>query len=143
MNRLLLEHLPLSVLVGVLGWLAGGGVLSVPFALVMGWCIDADHLFDFGYYCLRHQKSPDWSFIRSGQYFVLNGKCFIPLHSWELTLCLIVGLGLLTQNWILAFTTGVAHMVHLLQDMRSNHMRIVAYSVIFRALHRFQRPDFW
>jgi len=53
MKRLLVEHLPLSVLIGIIGWLAGGSWLCVPFALAVGWCIDADHLFDFAYYWLR------------------------------------------------------------------------------------------
>ena len=50
MNRLLLEHLPLSVLIGILGWLAGGSWLCVRLALAVGWCIDTDHLIDFAYY---------------------------------------------------------------------------------------------
>lgn len=142
MKRLLVEHLPLSVLIGSLGWMTGGGALSVPFALAAGWCIDADHLFDFGYYWLRHRNDPDWSLIRSGGYFDINGKIFVPLHSWELTLVLVVGLGIFTQNWILAFTTGAAHMAHLIQDMRTYHVRILGYSLISRAFHAFEQRNF-
>ena len=98
MKRLILEHLPISVLIGILGWLAGGGWLCVPFALAVGWCIDADHLYDFGFYWLRHRKNPDWSLIVSGGYFSINAKIFVPLHSWELTLILVTGLGFFTQN---------------------------------------------
>ena len=128
-------------MIGILGWLAGGGALCVPFALAMGWCIDADHLFDFGYYWLRHQKNPDWSLIWCAGYFTINGKVFVPLHSWELTLVLVVGLGFFTQNWILAFTTGAAHMAHLIQDLLSyRNKRIVEFSLIGRALHRFSIP---
>ena len=127
MKRLLVEHLPLSVLIGIIGWLAGGSWLCVPFALAVGWCIDADHLFDFAYYWLRHRKNLDWSFILSGGYFDINGKIFVPLHSWELTFVLVVVLGILTQNWILAVTTGAAHMAHLIQDMRAYHVRILGF----------------
>ena len=142
MNRLLLEHLPLSVLIGILGWLAGGSWLCVPLALTVEWCINADHLFDFAYYWLRHRKNPDWSFIRSGGYFYINGKIFVPLHSCELTFFLVMGLGFFTQNWILAFTTGVVHTTHLLQDMRAYQVRFLGSSLIFRALRAFEKRGF-
>ena len=90
------------------------------------------HLFDFAYYWLRHQKNPDWSFIRSGGYFHINGKIFVPLHSWELTFFLVMGLGFFTQNWILALTTGVAHSIHFLQDIRAYKVRLLGYSFIYR-----------
>jgi hypothetical protein len=95
MHRLLFEHLPISVLTGLLGWSAGGSWLCVPLALTVGWCIDVDHFFDFSYYWLRCKKNPDWSFIRSGGYFYINGKIFVPLHSWVLTFILLMGLGFL------------------------------------------------
>ena len=142
MKRLLVEHLPLSVLIGIIGWLAGGSWLCVPFALAVGWCIDADHLFDFAYYWLRHRKNPDRSFILSGGYFDINGKIFVPLHSWELTLILVMGLGFFTQNWILAFTTGAAHTTHLLQDMRAYKVRVLGYSLISRAFRSFEQRGF-
>ena len=142
MKRLLVEHLPLSVLIGILGWLAGGSWLCVPFALAVGGCIDADHLFDFAYYWLRHRKNPDWTFILSGGYFDINGKIFVPLHSWELTLILVMGLVFFTQNWILAFTTGVAHTTHLLQDMRAYKVRVLGYSLISRAFRSFEQRGF-
>jgi len=142
MQRLLVEHLPISVLIGNLGWLAGGSWLCVPFALAVGWCIDADHLYDFGYYWLRHRKNPDWSLILSGGYFSINAKIFVPLHSWELSLILVIVFGFFTQNWILAVTTGVAHMAHLIQDMRAYHVRILGYSFISRAFHTFEQRGF-
>ena len=98
LKRLLVEHLPISVLIGILGWLSGGGWQCVPFALAVGWCIDADHLFDFAYFWLRNRKNPDWYFILYGGYYDLNGKIFVPLHSWELTFVLVVVLGILTQK---------------------------------------------
>ena len=142
MRRLLLEHLPISLLIGILGWLSGGGWLCIPFALVVGWCIDVDHLYDFGYYWFRHKKNPDWSMIRSGEYFSVNAKIFVPLHSWELSLILITGLGYFSQNWILAFTTALAHMAHLIQDMHTYKVRLLGYSFISRALHAFEQRGF-
>ena len=142
MQRLLVEHLPISVLIGNLGWLAGGSWLCVPFALAVGWCIDADHLYDFGYYWLQHRKNPDWSMIRSGEYFSINAKIFVPLHSWELTLILVTSLGFFAQNWILAFTTGLAHMAHLIQDLYTYHVRVLGYSFISRAIHAFEQRGF-
>jgi len=83
---------------------------------------------------LRHRKNPDWPFILSGGYFDINGKIFVPLHSWELTLILVMGLGFFTQNWILAFTTGVAHTTY--------QVRFLGYSLIFRALRAFEKRGF-
>ena len=142
MKRLLIEHMPISLLIGILGWFSGGGWVCVPFALAAGWCIDADHLYDFGYYWFRHKKNPDWSMLRSGEYFSVNAKIFVPLHSWELTLILITCLGFLMQNWILAITTAVAHMAHLIQDMRTYNVRFLGYSFISRSLHAFEQKSF-
>ena len=142
MKRLLLEHLPISLFFGISGWLSGGDWLCVPFALAAGWCIDADHLYDFGYYWYLHKKNTDFSIIASGEYFNINGKIFVPLHSWELTLILVIGLGFFSQNWILAVTTGGAHMAHLIQDMRAYNVRLLGYSFISRAFHAFEQQRF-
>ena len=142
MKRLLVEHLPFSLLIGIIGWLAGGGWHCVPFALAAGWCIDADHLYDFGYYWFRHKKNPDWSMIRSGEYFSINAKIFVPLHSWELSLILLTCLVFFTQNWLLAITTTVAHIAHLIQDMRAYNVRLFGYSFISRAIHEFEKRGF-
>ena len=142
MKRLLVEHLPISLLIGVLGWFSGGGWVCVPFALAVGWCIDVDHLYDFGYYWFHNKKNLDWSMILSGEYFSLNAKIFVPFHSWELTLILVTGLGFLTQNWILAITTAVAHMAHLIQDMHAYNVRLLGYSFISRASQKFEQQGF-
>ena len=142
MNRLLFEHLPLSLLIGCLGWLSGGNWLCLPFALAVGWCIDVDHLFDFFHYLLQNQGKADWSLIRSGGYFSINRKIFVPLHSWELTFFLVIGIGFFMQNWILALTTGAAHTVHLLQDMRAYKVRVLGYSLISRASCSFEQRGF-
>ena len=142
MKRLFIEHLPISLMIGVLGWLSGGGLLSIPFALAVGWCIDVDHLYDFGYYWFRNKNNTDWSIILSGEYFSINAKIFVPLHSWELSLILVTGLGFLSQNWILAVTTAVAHMAHLIQDMHAYNVRLLGYSFISRAFQKFEQRGF-
>ena len=142
MRRLLLEHLPISLLIGILGWLFGGSWICIPFALGVGWCIDVDHLYDFVYCWLRHKKNLDLSMILSGEYFSLNAKIFVPLHSWELSIILLTGLGFFLQNWILAITTAVAHMAHLIQDMRAYNVRVLGYSFISRAFQKFEQREF-
>ena len=88
----------------------------------------------------------NWNFrlaiIRSGKDFSINAKIFVPLHSWELTLILIIGLDFLTQNWILGLTTGVSHMTHLIQDMRTYNVRFLGYSFISRSLNEFDQQSF-
>ena len=142
MKHLLVEHLPISLLIGILGWWSGGGWECVPFALAFGWCIDVDHLYDFGYYWFRNKKNLDLSMILSGEYFSKNAKIFVPLHSWELTLILITCLGFLMQNWILAITTAVAHIAHLIQDMHTYKVRLLGYSFISRAFQKFEQRGF-
>ena len=66
----------------------------------------------------------------------------MPLHSWELTFIIALGLGYFTQNWILALTTGAAHTAHLLQDMRAYKVRVLGYSLISRASSAFEQRDF-
>jgi hypothetical protein len=51
-------------------------------------------------------------------------------------------LGFFTQNWILAFTTGVARTTHLLQYMRAYQVQFLGYSLIFRALRAFEKRGF-
>jgi len=46
------------------------------------------------------------------------------------------------QNWILALTTGAAHTVHLLQDMRAYKVRVLGYSLISRASRSFEQRGF-
>ncbi len=137
LGRLIFEHFPLSIVIGLLAWILGGGSLSIPFALAMGWCIDIDHLVDFFFYRLRYKGKTNWGLITNGGYFLINGHCIVLLHSWELTLLLIMTIGLFSQNWILAFGTGIAHAAHLFQDMRTNHVRLIGYSLIMRAVRRF------
>ena len=114
----------------------------LPFALAAGCCINADHLYYFSYYWLGNRKNTDLSMIRSGEYFRKNSKIFVPLHSWELTLIMVIVLGFLTQNWILSVTTVIAHMAHLIQDMRAYHVRILGYSFISRAFNSFEQRGF-
>ena len=66
----------------------------------------------------------------------------MPLHSWELTFIIVLGLGIFTQNWILALTTGTAHNAHLLQDLRAYIVRVLGYSLIPRAFRSFEQRGF-
>ena len=116
--------------------------MCLPLALAVGWCIDVDHLFDFFYYLKQHRGKLDWSLIRSGRYFRINEKIFVPLHSWELTFIIVLGLGFFIQDWILALTTGAAHTAHLLQDMQAYKVRVLGYSLISRAFRSFDQRGF-
>ena len=78
MRRLLVEHLPVALFVGFCGCGWTGEWQCVPAALVAGWLIDADHLFDFAYYVFRHYPNVDYRLLRNGGYFKINEKVFVP-----------------------------------------------------------------
>lgn len=141
MKRLLVEHLPVALLVGLGGYGWTGGGLCVPVALVTGWLIDADHLFDFAYYVFRYYPNVDYRLLRNGGYFKINNKVFVPLHSWELTLLILFG-GIVTGEVALGAVGAVAHGAHLIQDQFHYRVRALGYSLVSRSSSRFTLTGF-
>ena len=141
MRRLLVEHLPVALLIGLGGyaWTADG--LCLPVALLTGWLIDADHLFDFAYYALRSRPNVDYRLVNNGGYFKINNKVFVPLHSWELTILILFG-GIAMGEAALAVIGAVAHGAHLLQDQFHYRVRFLGYSLISRSFSRFTLTGF-
>lgn len=138
--KLILEHLPISLLVGMVGWLISSDLLCFVAALVSGWLIDVDHIMDFFYYVFRTRDSNALKLLKSGEYFKLNGKVFVPLHSWELTLVLGF-LSVLYQSYVFG-CAAVAMGIHLLQDQFSYRVRVSGYFLISRAANKFKIEKF-
>lgn len=140
MTRLLVEHLPSALIIGVLGAFLFADWRCIPAALVAGWMLDADHLFDFSCYALRNRQKVDISLIRNGGYFKINQQVFVPLHSWELTAMLFLA-GLFLDAPLL-IVAAIAHGAHLLQDQIAYRVRFFGYSFISRAISRFSLSGF-
>lgn len=135
--RLLLEHFPLSSVIGLAGWWLSGDSGCLLAALVTGWMIDADHLVDFLYYVARTKGDANYAWAGTGKYFKHNGKVFVPMHAWELTIVLL-SCAVVFQNVSTIFVcAALAHGVHLMQDQLAYRVRPFGYSFISRATSRF------
>lgn len=141
MRRLLVEHFPVALLVGLssFGWT--GNWLCIPVAFATGWLIDADHLFDFGYYVFRHYPNVNYRLMSNGGYFKINNKVFVPFHSWELTLLMLIG-GIVAGETALGLVAATAHGAHIIQDQFHYRVRGLGYFLISRALSHFRLENF-
>ena len=85
-----LLHLFLSLLVGFIVWkIWKKPLVSFASAIVGGFLIDADHLFDyFVAFCWKFSL-PDFL---AGRQFLASDRLFLPLHGWEYVIVLFVGL---------------------------------------------------
>ena len=140
MKRLLVEHFPLTLIVGLLGFAWSHEWQCIPAALVAGWMLDVDHIFDFAKYAIRNRPNVDISLIRNGGYFKLNKKVFVPLHAWELTVAMLVFGALLNSPPLIA--AAIAHGAHLIQDQLAYRVRPLGYWIISRAMSRFSLNGF-
>lgn len=141
--KLLWEHLPLSLAVGLLGgWMSGDIALCILAALIAGWAMDADHLVDFLWYLSRAGKSANYSLVKTGQYFKLNNKVIVPLHAWEITLVLFILAANFNQSRWVWLSAAIAHGLHLLQDQFSYKVSLNGYWFSSRLINRFSLVTF-
>lgn len=140
--RLLLEHLPVSLAIGVIGWWLSGDPLCLLLALAAGWMIDADHLVDFGCYLKRAGRSVDWGLVKTGRYFKLNNKVVVPLHAWEITITLLLLAAVISDAQYPLLSASIAHGLHLIQDQLLYRVRPLGYFLISRLRTRFTLNNF-
>lgn len=138
--KLLFEHFPASLVIGLAGWGLSGDMWCLGAALAAGWLIDVDHLVDFTYYLRQAGKSADYGLVKNGKYFKLNEKVFVPLHAWEIT-CVLSVSGLFTSS-LLLLCAAMAHAFHLMQDQRAYRVRTYGYWLISRWSHGFEHEGF-
>mgnify|MGYP006963606177 CR=1 FL=1 len=132
--------MPASLLVGGIGWVISDDPLCLFAALIGGWFIDLDHLFDFAYYFYRTR---DWSacvLLKSGAYFKKNKKVLIPLHSWELVIGAMTVAVFFEITPVICATVAMA--VHLLQDQHKYKVRPLGYFILSRIACRFEIKNF-
>lgn len=95
--------------------------------------IDFDHLFDYLYFKGFGFKLTEFL---SGRYFDLSGKVFVPFHSWEVVLLLIIlYLTRYKKSWILFISIGIA--AHLVLDLVYYGLPFHIYFLVHRAINGF------
>lgn len=140
--KLLIDHFLAAVGVGILASLAFSDWSLIFVALLTGWMIDIDHIFDFAFYLNKHgltNVSPD--FLIRGEYFKSNNRVFVLLHSWELLLLWLV-IFITLHKYSLAITGSVAWVFHILKDQIAYRVTPMGYSLIYRASKGFSRNGF-
>lgn len=138
--QLIFEHLPFSLAIGIMGWYLFQDTTCILVALLTGWFIDADHLFDFAYYACRHYPHIDFSLIGGGGYFKKNKKAFVLMHAWEITIIMLVTGMVLKQPPLLV--AAMAHGTHLYQDQRRYRVRPLGYLLTSRIKSGFRLVNF-
>jgi hypothetical protein len=130
-------HLGFSLLAGTVCFLIFDNFWLIPIALIVGFFIDIDHLFDYFNYFGRSGFKNLKNFFRVKTYFDSKGKAYMPLHAFEY-LPLFWILGHLIGFEGLSWTLFLSYLFHLLWDnfsLRNHHP--LAYFIIYRAVKGF------
>lgn len=138
----LTEHLPATLLLAATFWWLEQNLALVCAALVFGWLVDIDHLFDYLLWTCKQKEAISINKFLSGRHFSSSQSVYIPLHSWEL-----VGLfflfwhsdGLTTS---VPLCCGIALASHLIQDQLSHRPHILGYFLCFRILTKYDLARF-
>lgn len=134
-NQIFWEHCPGSLIVGLIAAYISGNPTHIPIAMIFGWLIDVDHLFD--YMLFLRQSSSKFSVAKffTGSYFKKSGRVILPFHSFEICIGL-VSLGLMidhpSYHWLI--TASAATALHLAHDQFSHKPNPLGY--FFLARHR-------
>ena len=132
-HRLLLEHLPASIVIGLIAGAAFNNASVFLWAIVFGYLIDADHLIDYLLHTVKNKKRIRVRDFLSGAYFHKSGRIIIILHSYELVLILISA-GLIYSGTIaVGFFTGAAALaMPLIHDQLTNKPSLAGYFLLAR-----------
>ena len=132
------EHLPPALVIGGAFSLQFDDPRFVIIAIVSGWLVDVDHLFDFLFFCLKSKSQPTLELFSSGRYFKRSNKAYLFFHSYELAvLTLFCGVFVVPGSKYHWMCGGLCLLVHLLQDILTNKTTIIGYSLVYRAHTRF------
>ena len=138
-----LEHLPGAFIIGLAGTAITGDIIHLPVALLFGWLIDSDHLFDYLLF-VRHSSSKfSIKEFAKGSYFKDSGAVILPFHSFEISVSLAC-LGLVidspSHEWL--FTAATAMTAHLIQDHISHRPTNFGYFLVARYINNFSTDWF-
>jgi hypothetical protein len=107
-------------------------------AIFVSFAIDADHLID---YWIAYGFNLNFLRFIKLDFFKINNKVFVPLHSWEIILTIFITPLIFkfkkNLKWIF-YTIALAMFFHMLWDSYSYCIKIIDYSLIWRATHNFK-----
>jgi hypothetical protein len=144
-------HLSLCLIAGIIAWLISRRWQVFIFALIGGFFVDADHLFD---YFLYHKKLVfDFNEVMSGSFFPAAGKCYNLLHGFEYAIILLVFSAVIfwfsRQRDVkdkflptVLLVLGLSLFFHLGFDTIHNKTKWQTYFVSYRIAHHFNIKDF-
>lgn len=137
LGHIILYFLVVLILKGILKKDYGWKLLIYGLGITL--LIDLDHLFD---YLLSYGLVINLPLMLSGEYFRTSGKIYIPLHSWELVVVLLVGYLFakikIKNNYKvkqLPIVSSLAISVHLVFDILYYGFNPLVYFAIYRILH--------
>ena len=141
-----LVHLLLSLGAGaiVFSFYRRWQVLAI--ALISGFFVDSDHLFD--YFLYKRAFDFDLTEFFKGEFFDLAGKVYVPFHAFEYAF-IAIGLGLvflktrksitekkkLAAFLMLAF--GISLIFHLVFDTLTYKPKLPTYFILYRIYQQF------
>lgn len=135
-------HLIFGTLLGLFAYKKTKKIKLLITAIIASLLIDIDHLFDFFFYVLKTNVM-NFSAISEVNFFAVNGKVIVPLHSYELQLITIAaGYFLRKKSGVYLIVIGTAMFVHTIIDQLTYRPFILEYSLIYRVLNNFSLAAF-
>ena len=103
-------------------------------ALIFGFLIDVDHLFDYFAYFGARFKLKD--FLNTNSYMKSSGKIFVLLHGWEYVLLFwLIGHGIDVAG--LDWAMSLSYLAHLFWDNFSFSHHPLTYFLTYRLINKF------
>ncbi len=131
-------HVILSLTVAYIVWkLYKKPLPAIIGAVSGGLLIDFDHLFD---YFLAFGTKLNVSYFLHGYAFLKSDKIYVPLHAWEWVILLVI-IVTISKSKILKsilLSCALALFLHLLVDVKVNHVTFLGYSIIYRTENKFE-----
>jgi hypothetical protein len=117
-------------------------------ALLGGFFIDIDHLFD---YFLAFGPHFNLTYFFKGYQFLKSNKIYIPFHSAELAIILIITPLLIKKyrpqllyysiTLLLFFSFGLSLLFHLSADVMINELPVRSYFLTYRIIYNFELKE--
>jgi hypothetical protein len=117
-------HTLVSAAVGGGIWAATGSLEAAFITVGVGVLMDVDHVYDYYEWYIRRRQD----------------KLYVLLHGWEYSL---VGLAALAGVFYhpLLLAAVLAHLAHVITDQLHNGLSPLGYSIIYRAIKRFNAAE--
>ena len=125
------RHIILSFGISIILFIYVKDALMMMSCFIFGFLIDIDHLFDFWILTGKGTRS------KSELIETLNSSefVFIPLHSWELLIVLMV----FSPHHPAILGAAVGYFSHMITDLVYNRSTIEGFSVIYRMNHKWRK----